>query len=230
MQFSPVSAEGEWKIGYATLTCQRTKHTSWVTCDGKMVQLGGGNCFTGETVPSSTKFNLPYRQAKRNACLIDIGGSVIVTGGQSSEDVVEKYNKDTFEKEALPSLKTGRYTHGCGSYKDNEGNTILVVAGGADANYDDVKTTEVLKLGDTEWKAAAELPYNLRAMASISWAKTNSVFLIGGHSETTPREPKKAEILAFDGETWKEIAKLSSGRSHSAVTQVVAEDYKDFCN
>ena len=56
---------------------------------------------------------------------------------------------------------------------------ILVVAGGADENYDDVKTTEVLKLGDTEWKAAAELPYNLRAMASISWAKTNSVFFIG---------------------------------------------------
>ena len=28
------------------------------------------------------------------------------------------------EKEALPSLKTGRYTHGCGSYKDNEGNTV----------------------------------------------------------------------------------------------------------
>ena len=66
MQFSPVSAEGEWKTGYATLTCPRTKHTSWVTCDGKMVQLGGGNCFTGETVPSSTKFNLPYRQAKRS--------------------------------------------------------------------------------------------------------------------------------------------------------------------
>ena len=56
---------------------------------------------------------------------------------------------------------------------------ILVVAGGADKNYDDVKTTEVLKLGDTEWKAAADLPYNLRAMASISWAKTNSVFFIG---------------------------------------------------
>ena len=24
----------------------------------------------------------------------------------------------------MPSLKTGRYTHGCGSYKDNEGNTV----------------------------------------------------------------------------------------------------------
>ena len=57
-------------------------------------------------------------------------------------------------------------------------------------------------------------------------------YYLGGHQETTDFkvQPKKAEILAFDGETWKEIAKMSSGRSSSAVTQVVAEDYKQFCN
>ena len=44
---------------------------------------------------------------------------------------------------------------------------------------DHEKTTEILKLGDTEWKSAAALPYNLHSMASISWAKTNSVFFIG---------------------------------------------------
>ena len=30
----------------------------------------------------------------------------------------------TKEKEALPDLQTGRYTHGCGSYRDSEGNTV----------------------------------------------------------------------------------------------------------
>ena len=65
MQFSPLSSEGEWKTGYAKLSCPRTRHTSWVTSNGKMVQLGGGNCFTGETVDGSTKFSLPIRQAKR---------------------------------------------------------------------------------------------------------------------------------------------------------------------
>jgi len=234
MQFSPLSSEGEWKTDYAKLSCPRTRHTSWVTCDGEMVQLGGGNCFTGETVGGSTKFNLPMRQAKRDACLIDVGDSVIITGGQSSEYVVEKYNKDTFEKEALPSLLTGRYTHGCGSYKDSEGNTVLVVAGGskdAKNNYEEAPSTETLKLGDTEWKTAADLPYDLNSMASISWTKTNSVFFIGGDKKSGGHQPKTTEILAFDGKSWKEIAKLPGpGRSSSAVTQVVVEDYKDFCN
>ena len=57
-------------------------------------------------------------------------------------------------------------------------------------------------------------------------------FFIGGHQDQAfyGSDPKKAEILSFDGETWKEIAKMSSGRKSSAVTQVVAEDYKQFCN
>ena len=35
-------------------------------------------------------------------------------------------------------------------------------------------------------------------------------YYLGGHQETTDFkiQPKKAEILAFDGESWKEIAKL----------------------
>jgi len=255
MQFSPLSSEGKWKTDYAKLRCERSRHTSWVNCDGKMVQLGGGykekygygNCVTGETVNGSVMWRM--RQAKRDACLIDIGESVIITGGRNnygvglydSEDVVEKYNKNIYlystdyfltkEKEALPKLQAGRWKHGCGSFKDKDGNTVLVVAGGRGLNnmkaYEHEKTTEIFKLGDTEWKSAAALPYRLHSMASISWTTTNSVLFIGGHEES---EPTKAEILSFDGETWKEIAKMSSGRSSSAVTQVVADDYKEFCN
>jgi len=232
LQFSPVSAEGTWKTDYAKLSCPRTRHTSWVTSAGKMVQLGGGNCFTGETVPSTNKFNLPPRQAKRDACLINAKGSeVFITGGQSSEDVVEKYNKNDFSKEALPKLKTGRYSHGCGSYLDSDGNTVLVVAGGKDKIYEPLKSTEIFKLGDSEWSAGPDLPFELESMASINWAKDNSVFFIGGTDGTVgPNgQDKSDKIFSFDGETWKEIQKLPVGRSSAAVAQVVAEDYQEFC-
>jgi len=249
MQFNPLSSEGEWKTNYAELRCSHSRHTSFVDCDGKMVQLGGGNvmygpgnCFAGQTVDGNTKFSM--LQSKRDACIIDIGESVVITGGIDSKYVVEKYSKndylDTFKgvqnlkKEALPNLQAGRESHGCGSFKDKDGNTVLVVAGGRGVNHMPyhgyIQTTEILKLGDTEWKPAAALPYRLHSMASISWAKTNSVLFIGGHQQFIDSDPTSAEILAFDGETWKEIAKMSSGRSLSAVTQVVAEDYKQFCN
>ena len=53
----------------------------------------------------------------------------IITGGRDTQTqvlaqtTVSRYNNNGW-KEDLPSLNTGRYEHGCGSYLNNDGNRV----------------------------------------------------------------------------------------------------------
>ena len=51
----------------------------------------------------------------RGSCTIDTGTSVVITGGQFSQNNVVRYNKDGFG-ENLPRLNIGRWTHACSYY------------------------------------------------------------------------------------------------------------------
>ena len=59
----------------------------------------------------------------RDACAIDMGDSVILTGGYYSETKVTKLRVDGSYTE-LPELNTGRDSHGCASYADEYGNKV----------------------------------------------------------------------------------------------------------
>jgi len=126
LQFSPASVEGVWR-DYATLSCPRSDHTSWVTEAGEMMQMGGGNCFAAEILGTSG-VTFGTRTAKRNACIIQQKDSAVITGGDTDLEVVERYDKNGKTK-SLPKLNTGRWAHGCGSYLDKEGKMVLVVSG-----------------------------------------------------------------------------------------------------
>ena len=56
------------------------------------------------------------------ACGIELGSSVVITGGRYSLTTVTEYNEDGFIR-YLPSLQQGRYQHGC-SYYVNEGTKV----------------------------------------------------------------------------------------------------------
>ena len=58
-----------------------------------------------------------------NACSIDIGQSVVITGGRYTKRKVTEYREDGQTKE-LPQLITGRQNHGCSSYVDNDYNNV----------------------------------------------------------------------------------------------------------
>ena len=58
-----------------------------------------------------------------NACALDLGQTVIITGGAGTNWKVTEYNEDGQAKE-LPQLITGRYNHGCSSYIDKDGNIV----------------------------------------------------------------------------------------------------------
>ena len=59
----------------------------------------------------------------RDACAIDMGETVIITGGEHTKRKVTQYNEDGQHKE-LPELITGRRYHGCSSYVDSDNNIV----------------------------------------------------------------------------------------------------------
>ena len=50
-------------------------------------------------------------------------GSYIITGGVDTRKTVTKYDKNGF-MEDLPSLNTGRWDHGCGTYLDSNSQNV----------------------------------------------------------------------------------------------------------
>ena len=58
-----------------------------------------------------------------HACSIDLGQTVVITGGYDNEKKVTEYNEDGQSKE-LPQLMTGRKLHGCSSYVDKDDNIV----------------------------------------------------------------------------------------------------------
>ena len=57
------------------------------------------------------------------ACSIDLGQTVIITGGYKTIRKVTEYNEDGQAKD-LPQLIRGRRNHGCSSYSDKVGNIV----------------------------------------------------------------------------------------------------------
>ena len=63
------------------------------------------------------------------ACAINLGGSVIISGGFPALPTVSEYNEAGFVKNHL-DLQEGRRYHGCSYYENNEGTKV-----GIDINY-----------------------------------------------------------------------------------------------
>ena len=57
------------------------------------------------------------------ACAINLGSSVILTGGYFTPTTVSQYNEAGWVRD-LPDLLQERYDHGCTSYDDNDGTKV----------------------------------------------------------------------------------------------------------
>ena len=58
------------------------------------------------------------------ACSIDLGQTVVITGGDYSMRKVTEYDEDGQHTE-LAQLITGRRSHGCSSFSDKDGNNVI---------------------------------------------------------------------------------------------------------
>ena len=56
-------------------------------------------------------------------CAINLGSSVILTGGLNSRRTVTEYNEAGWVRD-LPVLCQKRYNHGCSYYDNNEGTKV----------------------------------------------------------------------------------------------------------
>merc|ERR1711874_924587 len=109
------------------------------------------------------------------ACAINLGSSVILTGGDLSIPTVSEYNEAGHVR-FLPSLLQGRYAHGC-SYYDKDGTETFLVSGGWTGTAR-ISSTELLVETGSAWILTGELPsprYGLRG-ANID----NKILMTGG--------------------------------------------------
>ena len=129
-------------------------------------------------------FNIRY------ACSISLGDEVVLTGGFRDATYygeygrvvprVARYNRDGFV-ETMPSLRTGRYNHGCTSFISGEDQVrhydtsnkysflcpqVLLVTGGEDY-YNRHDSTEILKLSWLSWLNPGSSWQELRSSARL---------------------------------------------------------------
>jgi len=218
-QFTPTSAGGVW-TNYTTTMKRSHGHSSWVSSAG-LVLMGGEYSGNTTEIVTSGGGNFSLVADTWNACAIADKDSTIITGGRYTMKVVARYNLQG-HVENLPEMNQGRWYHGCGSYYSG-GTMVLIIAGGKGAYYP-LSSTEKLTAGATAWTIINPLPRTLSAMATVQL--DNTIMLTGGHDGDYAR----TEILAFDGEDWKEVGQLQKPRYDHAATKIDMTNLMGFCN
>ena len=103
-------------------------------------------------------------------CAINLGTSVLLTGGFSSVSRVTEYNEAGYVRD-LPPLQQGRRTHGCTYYDNEEGTKVdieshywglivfqtFLVSGGFNGDAF-LSSTELLVETELAWILVGELP------------------------------------------------------------------------
>ena len=105
------------------------------------------------------------------ACSINLGQTLHVTGGTYSLNRVSEYSENGYLRD-LPQLIQGRRNHGCSYFENGEGTKVdidknscgviifqtFLVTGGYDDSYIDLSSTELLVENSAKWIYSGELP------------------------------------------------------------------------
>ena len=106
-----------------------------------------------------------------DACSINLGSSVILTGGRFFLDRVSEYSESGFSR-YLPQLLQGRFGHGCSYFENEEGVKVdidinsfgltifqtFLVTGGYIGGGAWLSSTELLVENSADWIYSGELP------------------------------------------------------------------------
>jgi len=222
-KFEATPPLGAWKY-YSTLLHHRYSHSSLVS-QGKILLMGGEpNTYskTTEVVTGENQWTL--QQETSNACTIKDGSTIILTGGYRPVsnypylNTVTRYNIQGF-MEHMPSLRTARAHHGCGSFINQHNTKVYVVAGGRKKHGGtDLRSTELLYASTSKWRPGPNLPRTLFSPASVSL--DHSVLLIGGYCSSCPSsQMNQAQIMSLNSSgTWLNIGNLKEGRYGAAAS------------
>merc|ERR1719219_161618 len=184
---------------------------------------GNGSPSTTEKIlqDGSTTASFDLKYATNLACAINLGTSVILTGGFLTRTTVSQYNQAGWVRD-LPDLLQGRYGHGCSYYDNNEGSQTLLVTGGntGSPNYDEMSSTELLVGTASAWVNTGELPSPRTYLRGANI--DNKVFMTGGGVYNDGSNIYYDDILEFDPLTgqWKLVDRMIQARYYHAVSTI----------
>jgi len=173
-----------------------------------------------------------------SACAIDLGQTVLITGGWYDRPRVSEYTEIGFLRD-LPSLQEGRHSHGCTYFVNDQGTKTFLVTGGATAPDSLTSSTELLEENADAWVLlqTGDLPTprtGLRA-ANID----NMILVTGGNQQEDydyydydlDDNQDLAEILLFNTSTeeWTLFDTMTERRRGQAVSTISLADHPELC-
>jgi len=227
-----MNEQGQWsEIG--TTVEYRTDHICW-SINGEILLMGGSydeqstENLNLESGVGQSGYRLQY--PSRGACLIqdDLTLSAIVT----AREAVSRYDQNGWIED-LPSMQQLRNWHGCGSYTSNEGEQVLIVAGGWDTpNFNILDSVEMLTMGSSAWVFTNPLPRDLVYNRIISM--DNTLFMLGGGNRAPNGVLQPfSDIWTWNSEEnkWEKVGDMLLARlSHAASVIEVSESLLSNCN
>merc|ERR1711988_1430978 len=239
--------DGTWQTT-TTLLNSRFHHSSWASPSG-VILLGGSYSYsyrqprdrdTSERIQEdgTSVSGFPLEYHLESACAINLGSSVIITGGEHSHNKVSEYSESGFTR-YLPELQQGRENHGCSYFDNEEGTKTLLVTGGyynSFWSWYELSSTELLVENSAKWIYSGELPtprYGLRG-ANID----QRVIITGGgncdedyNNYNNNNNTYYDDILEFkpSSGTWSLVDRMMVARRSHAVSVISTEKINMFC-
>jgi len=128
----------------------------------------------------------------------------------------------------LPDLQEERYFHACSKFVGNNGETVLLVAGGLGAS-DRLSSTEIYL--NSQWSFAASLPSPRYALAGST--VQNTVYVSGGtYDGFGPNRANLDTILQYNPSTdnWTEAGQMTEPKFyHTSTTVADISQFNEIC-
>lgn len=128
----------------------------------------------------------------------------------------------------LPYLLTGRWAHGCGSYKDSWGDNVLLVTAGFHKDGYALDSTEILYMDSMflNWREVASYPFAVSGLSGATLG--NSVFMTGGQDK---EGYNKDNVYKFDQQenAWVLVGHMEHPMDWHAVSVVERILLDKFC-
>jgi len=242
--------DGKWKAYSSTLNKNRVGHVSWKRPGQENeIQLLGGTLENWQhdytEIVSSENSVLSYHinygavQYLGFSCSIQFNDYFLTTGGLINgyaASWVFQYNSNG-NVGRLPNLNNPRFSHGCGSFFNDEGKLVYLVAGGKNGGGDQMigfeNSTEMIVEGEKSWTVVADLPTPRAGLRGAS--VDNNVFMIGGYwgNDGGANEEDKTfnDILIYNKglKSWTKTDELLKPRFAHAVSVLPLNEIQQYC-
>jgi len=226
-------SDGNWTVTHNFTFSQRWGHTSWYTKGGTFLMAGGK--FASESIiikdDRSVERGFKMKNNTNYACSIPDGEkSVVITGGYNHMTLATatRYNSDGYV-ENLPSMISGRYSHGCSGYYNDEDKLVYLVVGGfTEHGSGRLDTTETFLEGHHHWRQVNSLPYHVSGLKATTL--DNRIIAFGGYDDPKHNNYLN-EILEFNpsNTSWVKIGKMLKMRSYHAVSVIDISKVEKYC-